>query len=162
MYNDHIHARSVDGRSHPSRDWVKQMWSQIAHEIPIGWRICGENLYAEHSIPYTNLPSLFMGFSIWNDHNECLSWDETLEWFEILGIEPVPVLYDGIFDEDKIKQLYKSSDWERSEGYVIRKAAQFPYGAFKICVAKYVRENHIQTTKHWMQGRPIIPNKMRK
>jgi hypothetical protein len=24
MYRDHIHARSLDRRSHPSRDWVKQ------------------------------------------------------------------------------------------------------------------------------------------
>jgi hypothetical protein len=29
MYNDYIHARSIDGRSHPSRNWVKNFWSSI-------------------------------------------------------------------------------------------------------------------------------------
>ncbi|KKL69189.1 hypothetical protein LCGC14_2117480 [marine sediment metagenome] len=160
MYCDHIHARSIDGRSHPSRDWVKQFWSQIAHNIPYGWRICGENLFAKHSIAYNDLTSYFQGFSIWNDRNECLSWDETLEWFELLQIAPVKVLYDDIFDEEKIKKLYLATDWERSEGYVIRKATKFPYGAFKICVAKYVRDNHVATSKHWMYGQPVEPNKI--
>ena len=67
-------------------------------------------MYAVHSIKYTNLSSYFYIFSIWID-NICLSWDETIEYAEILGLEIVQVIYDGIYDENKIKisvELYSS------------------------------------------------------
>ena len=159
MYTDHIHARSIDGRSHPSRDWVKNFWAQIMGHIPYGWRVCGENLYAEHSIKYDSLPTYFMGFSIWNDMNVCLSWNETLEWFELLGIEPVPVLYDGIYDEEKIKAI--TINESTSEGYVIRIANEFTYGDFRNVVAKWVRKDHVQTNKHWFFGQKVVENKLK-
>lgn len=159
MYNDYIHARSVQSRHHVSRDWVKQFWSNRAHDIPDGWRVCGENLYAEHSIPYNSLKSYFYGFSIWNENNICLSWDDSLEWFALLGIEPVPVLYDGIFDEVAIRKL-NGRTWEATEGYVVRVAGELTYRDFKTKVAKYVRKDHVQTVKHWMHGRPVVPNKL--
>lgn len=62
MYRDHIHARSVDSRNHPSRNWVKNLWGRLSHDIPSGWRICGENLFATHSISYSNLQSYFLDF----------------------------------------------------------------------------------------------------
>jgi hypothetical protein len=159
LYCSGMHARSVDSRHHPSRDWVKNLWSRIAGEIPEGWRICGENLYAGHSIAYVDLPSYFMGFSIWNEQNECLSWDETREWFALLDIESIPVLYDGLFDEKTIRGLYDSRrDWETKEGYVIRTADAFTYGQFRSCMAKFVRKGHVQTSKHWMRGQRIVPN----
>lgn len=159
MYSDGLHARSVDGRHHPSRDWVKNLWSRISQDIPPDWRVCGENLYAQHSIAYENLPTYFMGFSIWDEQNNCLAWDDALEWFELLGIEPVPVLYDGIYDEAAIRALYDSKrDWASVEGYVVRLADSFSYGQFKHAVAKFVRKGHVQTTKHWMHGQPIRKN----
>ena len=156
MYSDYIHARSVDGRSHPSRDWVKNFHSRIAHDIPQDWRLCGENLYAEHSIRYEGLKSYFMGFSIWDDRNVCLGWDNTLEWFELLGVEPVTTLYRGTFDETLIRGI--KGDWSTMEGYVLRLADSFSYRDFRRSVAKYVRKDHIRTVKHWMHGQPIVPN----
>jgi len=64
MYSQHIHARSLDSKHHPSRDWVKNFWQQIRFNIPEGYRICGENMYGTHSIHYNNLKSYFLGFSI--------------------------------------------------------------------------------------------------
>lgn len=158
LYSDYIHARSLDSRSHPSRDWVKNFHAGFAHDIPESFRICGENLYAEHSIHYHDLESYFMGFSIWNEMNECLSWDETLEWFNLLGITPVPVLYDGVYDEKVLKSIEKSMDFETNEGFVVRLAEKFRYADFKSSVAKFVRQGHVQTNKHWMQGQRVIPN----
>jgi hypothetical protein len=159
MYQDYIHARSLDGRNHASRNWVKNFWGQICGDIPLGWRVCGENLFAKHSIAYDQLPTYFMGFSMWNDRNECLSWDETLEYFNLMGITPVPVLYDGIYDETAIKALYNpKTDWQTREGYVIRVADGFAYGQFRTSVAKFVRKNHVQTVKHWMHGQAIEQN----
>lgn len=157
-YKDYMHARSVDGRSHLSREWVKNFWYQRSFELPDGWRVCGENLYAKHSIHYHDLNTYFQGFSIWDNMNMCLDWDETLEWFQLLEIEPVKVLYDGIFDEDKIKNLWHPRKWGTSEGYVLRVADKFAYGDFRNCVGKYVRKNHVQTVKHWMHGQEIEKN----
>lgn len=158
MYSDYIHARSVDSRNHPSRNWVKQFWGQICGDIPKGWRICGENLFAKHSIGYAALPTYFMGFAIWNERNECLPWDETLEWFALLGIIPVPVLYDGPYDEKMIRSLWTAKQWESTEGYVLRVADQFRYADFRHQVGKFVRRGHVQTIKHWMQGQPVEKN----
>ncbi len=80
MYRDHIHARSIDSKHHPSRNWVKRLHGTFAHLIPEGWRLCGENMYALHSIAYEQLDSYFYLFSVWDEHNRCLDWDEMLEW----------------------------------------------------------------------------------
>jgi hypothetical protein len=151
LYPDYFHARSLDGNHHWTRDWVKQYWSSFAHDIPAEHRICGENLFARHSIAYDNLKSYFMGFSMW--HNDrCLSWDETITYFELLGIEPVPVLYRGIWDEKIARSLYNPSDDSLIEGIVVRKAGSFMLADFKTSVAKAVRKNHVQTEDHWMYG----------
>lgn len=155
LYRDHSHARSLDSRHHPSRNWVKGLHGSIAHEIPEGWRVCGENLYARHSVAYDSLPSYFMLFSVWNADNRCLDWDSTLEWAELLGLEAVPVLYDGVFDPQWLREL--ELDLERCEGYVVRLASSFSYAQFGASVAKWVRPNHVQTDQHWMH-QAIVPN----
>lgn len=147
MYRDKVHARSIDSGHHPSRDWIKQnVWSRIRYDIPEGWRVCGENMYAEHSIRYEDLQDYFLGFSVWNDRNTCLSWDDTLVWLSLLDIVPAPVLYCGVYDEWTIRSLWKGT----GEGYVIRNVEQFTYATFKDNVAKFVRKNHVTTSEHWM------------
>jgi hypothetical protein len=150
MYRDHFHTRSLDSRNHPSRNWAKQFWATISADIPEHFRVCGENLYAKHSIHYNDLPTYFMGFSMWDDKNMCLSWDQTLEWFSLIGITPVPVLYDGVYDEKAIRALWNAKNRDSTEGYVIRIADAFPYAAFKTSVGKFVRKNHVQCHAHWM------------
>lgn len=46
------HARSLDSRSHVSRDWLKRFANGFAYRIHPSVRICGENLYASHSLFY--------------------------------------------------------------------------------------------------------------
>ena len=162
MYSDFIHARSLNANPHPSRNWVKTIQAKIAVDIPEGWRICGENLYAKHSIFYQNLTDYFQVFSIWNDRNNCLSWDETLEWTELLGLQPVPILYRGIWDEQKIKSLFvKELGEDECEGYVVRIADNFAYGDFRKYCGKFVRKDHVQTHGHWIRS-AITPNKLRR
>ncbi|KIF06359.1 kinase, partial [Streptomyces sp. RSD-27] len=52
LYPDGLHARSLDSGHHPSRTWVKGLQGRIGARIPAGRRICGENLYARHSLGY--------------------------------------------------------------------------------------------------------------
>jgi hypothetical protein len=84
LYRSNFHARSLDGRHHLSRDWVKAWHACIAIDIPDGWRLCGENMYAQHSVIYEELVSYFYLFSVWNDLNMCLAWDDVPEWAELL------------------------------------------------------------------------------
>jgi hypothetical protein len=159
LYRDGFHARSIDSRHHVSRDWLAKFHASIAHDIPIGWRVCGENLYARHSIAYQALPSYFMGFSIWDEANTCLSWADTEEWLACLGIEPAPVLWRGVFDEDQVRYLVHRLDSSSQEGYVVRVANAFSYKDFGQSVAKFVRENHVQTDTHWMH-QSVVPNQL--
>ena len=158
LYRDGMHARSVDSRHHASRDWVKQQHGRIAHEIPEGWRLCGENVYARHSVSYDSLESYFFMFSIWNGANEALSWSETREWADLLGLAVVPVLYEGAWDAKRVRAL--RLDTARQEGYVVRLAERFAFDSFTDSLAKWVRRGHVQTSQHWM-SMEIVPNGLR-
>jgi hypothetical protein len=160
LYRDRIHARSLDSPSHPTRDWVKGLWAAIAADIPLGWRVCGENLWAVHSIRYLDLPSFFLVFGVWDDRNRCLSWDETVEWAALLGLQVVPVLYRGRFDEAQLRRCWQPALADRREGYVARVADSFAYGEFRQRVAKFVRPEHVQTIRHWRHGRPAEQNQL--
>ena len=152
MYRDHIHARSLDGNSHWTQSWVRQFHSQISYDIPEQWRFCGENLFAKHSIGYDNLGTYFYLFSIWNERNTCLSWEDTETYAKILDIKTVPVIFKGRWTDkpEKIHKLWTDSYSEKEhEGYVIRSAKEFSYGAFRKEAAKYVRKNHVTTATHW-------------
>lgn len=154
-YNNGFHARSLDSASHTSRDYVKAFLSCALINLPDGWRVCGENVFARHSIQYDSLEHYFLGFSIWDDQNVCKSWEETLEWFDLLGITPVKTLYCGEYDENLIKNLFKDSDSFKMEGYVVRDAGEIKYKDFQSKVAKFVRKGHVQTDKHWMHSEVI-------
>ena len=166
IYPDgHVHARSIDTRHHDSRSWVKRLAASIAHDIPEGYRICGENVFAWHSIFYIDLPTYFFVYGIY-DGDLCLSWDDVEETCELLELQTVPVIYRGIWDEKKIKGISTKTFPSFSgphdgptngEGYVVRVAESFPYDQFRQNCAKYVRKNHVQTDQNWMT-REVVPN----
>jgi len=161
MTRERTYPRSPDGRYHPSRDMMKAYHATKAAMIPVDWRISGEYMYARHSIEYTHrngnpLPSWFIGFGVWNSDNILLGWDETLEIFEMLDIEPARLLYDGEWDEDHLRNLAEGLDNSRQEGLVVRLADPISYpsgrgdaGRFFSGVAKWVRKDHVATDEHW-------------
>jgi hypothetical protein len=161
MYRDHLHARSVDSRNHNSRNWIKGLQAKVGWQLPENWRICGENLFAKHSIHYHNLKSWFLVFNIWNDENVAVSWDETVEYCMVLDLPTVEVLYDGIWNEDKIQELWTTErNGDQMEGYVVRLAEPIHYRNWTMSTAKYVRHDHIQTDQHWM-AEAIVRNELK-
>ncbi|MES9594024.1 RNA ligase family protein [Streptomyces sp. NPDC094045] len=157
LYADGLHARSLDSAHHPSRGWVKALQGRIGARVPDGWRVCGENLFARHSIPYEDLESFFYGFSVW-DGERCLDWDRTVEFLRDLGIPVPPVLWRGVFDARAEKALRAlKPDTVRREGYVVRPADGFGAADFGRLVAKWVRPGHVQTDTHWMHS-AVVPN----
>ncbi|QES51655.1 kinase [Streptomyces venezuelae] len=150
LYADGLHARSLDSGHHPSRAWVKGLQGRIGAGIPRGWRVCGENLYARHSLAYEDLDSWFYGFSVWDDTGRCLDWDSTVTFLRRLGV-PVPrVLWRGVFDERALRRL--RLDTTRCEGYVVRTVEGFGQAEFGARVAKWVRAGHVVTDTHWMHA----------
>jgi hypothetical protein len=160
LYNDYMHARSIDGTNHPSRNWLKEFHSRNGYNIPEDWRVCGENVYAKHTVYYEHLETYFYVFSIWNEKNECLSWDDTIFWSELLEMQLVPILYDGVWNETIIKEFCND---DGREGFVVRIVDSFPYGDFRRSVAKYVnpkfKEQLKEGTFHW-RYEAIVKNKL--
>ena len=162
MYSDYIHARSLSSMGHVSQHWIKNLHAQLAHDIPEGWRICGENLFAKHSIHYQDLASYFYVFSIWDERNQCLSWSETVEYAAIFDLPTVPVLYQGQWDQALIEAIYKPEhEGNECEGYVVRLTESFPYGAFRKSMAKFVRPDHIADTVHNWRSKPVVQNRLK-
>lgn len=179
MYRNGLHSRSLDFSPHPSRSFIKQLHATIAYDIPEGWRICGENMAALHTIPYDRLTSYFYVFSIWNEQNICLSWEDTVQWCELLGLDLAPVYYIGIANEMPYKDRTSYWAWPHEiyrgafnpeafkphfsndlEGFVIRNADAFPYESFSDNVAKWVNPKFsIDESRHW-RNRPVVFNKI--
>jgi hypothetical protein len=165
-WDGHIHARSMDSENHPSRNWVKNFLSGKLHELPEGWRINGENVFAKHSILYKGLDSYFYLFAIWNEKNQCLSWKETEEWAAMLEIHTCPIIYQGLWVEEIAREWGQDIDKgikdllnNEVEGFVVRNAEQFDYSQFRFNVGKFVRKNHVQTNKHWIRSK-IVTNEL--
>ncbi|MDP2696099.1 MAG: RNA ligase family protein [bacterium] len=161
IYSDGtVHARSIASLHHQSRSYVKSLAGDLGPQLPSGWRLLGENMYAKHSIAYDRLPDYFIIFGIVNELNIALSWHEVKEYSVLLGLPHVTELYNGSWDREKIISLYpfNSSFGLEAEGYVIRDDGSWPMVEFGAHVAKYVRANHVQTNKHW-KNQKIVPNK---
>ncbi len=167
LYRTHLHARSLDSRHHVSRGWVKSFHARIKHLIPTGWRICGESLYALHSIHYRALPTYYVAFGV-HDGDKFLSWDDTVAFCPTI-VDPAngqplltpPVLYRGLWDEKRVKACFsgQSAFGGPQEGYVVRRSEAFAEANFHSCIAKYVRPNHVQSDQHWML-KPVVKNEL--
>lgn len=161
IYNDYIHARSLSDKKHWSKSWIKNLHGKLKSDLPENIRFVVENMYAEHSIAYKALESYCYGISAWKDL-KCLSWDEAAEWFSLLEIPMVPILYRGIWNEVKARDIYKPMiDNEECEGYVVRIADSFHYKDFAKSVAKFVRKGHVKDNEHWFTGKVGKKNKLK-
>jgi len=159
VYTDYYHPRSVIDDGHPSRNLLKGYVANFQYLIPVGWRVCGENMYAKHSIYYDQLESFFYVFGIYDDKNTCLSWDDTVSLCEQWNMVHVPILYRGLFDYEKIKEIYDNLNYEKQEGIVCRITDAFHYDDYNKVTAKAVRPYHIQTDTHW--SKTWTPNKLK-
>ena len=155
------HARSIESADHSSRHWVKGLHSQIKNDIPVGWKIFGENMFAKHTIQYCNLKSYFLAFNVWNNNMECLDWETTNEWFDKLGLSSPKCLYLGVCEKNTIKRFSDdfNSDKNKAEGFVVRTTSSFKYDRFGTHVAKWVKKDFIQTKHDWKHGE-VTKNRM--
>ena len=166
------HARSVDSKAHWSRDRMRALqqelkWKLEQPQFADIHRICGENMVAQHSIAYTELPAYFLCFGIWDRRNVCYSWDDMEILCAELELSLVPLLARGIYQKDgtilqadgtSVKLIDLCTRHGKlgglQEGAVMRLAGEFHYDDYGRAVAKYVRPNHVTTGEHWMLQAP--------
>lgn len=149
LYRDAFHGRSKDSGTHLWDTYAKQIWSQMRFDIPEGWRISCESMYARRSVAYENLESPLYIIGIWNEKNNLISWEDTQEWAELLSLPTVPTLYEGTDFKEATSVWGKNFDSDTSEGFVVRDAGEIPYKKFGHHIAKYVRANHVRTAADW-------------
>ena len=168
LYRDYLHGRTPDFKSNPTWTWLQNFHASFSHWIEEGFRINVENLWGAVTtdIQYHHLTSKAQAFMVWNRENECLSWDDTVEYLNVLsalirdvtwdrgekrgqskyptGLPHPPVVYDDLYDEAKIRGLMKMTHYngDEMEGVVVRVARKFQYGEFATCVGKMVRASH--------------------
>lgn len=126
-----------------------------------------ENLFAIHSIEYKDLDGYLFLFNLFDLKNGMvLSYDEMIEEAERLGLKTPALLYRGKFETiTEIKKWMEreirvaSAYGERREGFVLRVSDAFPINKFDQNVAKFVRENHVQTDEHWTKNWKQAPLK---
>ena len=118
----------------------------------------GENMYAVHSIVYSNLKDYFYLFGIRNK-THFLSYEDMVKEANRLNYSVVPTIFEGVFNTEKeLKdfldlEINKESFWGGArEGFVVRNKDSFLIEDFSKNVVKYVREGHVQSDKHWKEN----------
>jgi hypothetical protein len=155
MTRTKLHARSEAGFTHPWQHYVRSIHGRIKYTINPGEIIYGENLYAIHSIEYSDLTDYLYVFMVVVDKT-VLSWPDTKQYCSDKGLSFVPELGIVNIDDSRLFEAeIKKFEPEKSffgpevEGYVIRNQESFLMNEFSKNVAKFVRKYHVKTDKHW-------------
>lgn len=148
LMRDAFYARSLDSGTPRWERYAKAEWARVAHDIPGGWRVSAESLWARRSVVYDDLEAPILVFGIWNE-THLLSWEDTKQWVEMLGLHTVPVLGCTDSPGEAYRIWSKQRDERCSEGFVVRDSRAFPTEEFPLRVAKWVRSNHVKTTAAW-------------
>jgi len=160
--NTCLNKDGVFARSHaqptdcPTFDYIKNVhYFSKKHLMNPDYKYYGENLFAIHSITYTNLKDYFYLFGV-SDTENFLSYFDMVKEATRMGFKSVPVVFRGTFtSEEELKnfldkEIKKESYWGGPrEGFVLRTPNSFPIEDFSKNVVKYVREGHVQSDKHW-------------
>jgi hypothetical protein len=146
---DAMYARSLDSGTNAWDRPAKALWAMTSYRIPDDWRVCGESMWARRSVPYTDLPGVFIVFGIFDETDTLLGWDDTVDWAQRLELPVVPVLYRGGSLSQARAAWSACRDPQTSEGFVVRSTGRIPLADFEHKLLKWVREDHVRTTAAW-------------
>jgi hypothetical protein len=121
----------------------------VRFQIPEGWRVSGESLYARRSVGYNSLPSYYLVFGIWDENATLLSWEDTETVAGEIGLHLVPTIYQGEEFGAAITAWESAGLAGRSEGFVVRSGGAIAADEFDQKVMKFVRANHVTTSADW-------------
>lgn len=161
--------------THPWSEHLKVKRSLILKDIEENdLEIFGENMYACHSIEYTNLEHHFFVFGI-RQGDVWLSWDKVEEWCFLLDLQTVPVLAivnmadyetENDFREYILSIVSKPStfgsiDFYSKEPCKMEGVVVSNYDGYTSSengkinstdVFKWVRKDHVKSDEHWSKN----------
>ncbi|WP_232056418.1 RNA ligase family protein [Tuwongella immobilis] len=101
--------------------WAAMMRGDLWDVLGDRYVMYGEWLYAKHTMFYDALPHYFLEFDILDTHeNQFLSTARRRQLCELLELESVPVLWEGIFQSRRAalsligRSRYQSANWRDS------------------------------------------------
>ena len=159
---------------HPQYDLFKQ-WTAVKRGVVEArledrYILCGEWVYARHSVHYRQLPHYFFEFDIYDKEEEAfLSLEKRLSLIEGAGIETVPVLHQGVIGKKAREELIGPSLFDSVfENPVTRRTDNLMEGLYLRTEAagavagraKFVRPEFVEKVKqstHW-QHQAMVPN----
>lgn len=165
LTKDDVFARSHGGPpSHPSFNLLKNIHAQLILEENHSY--FGEWCYAVHSIKYDILQDYWNLFGIRNDKTrEWYSWDDVETYAELLNMTTAPVLIRAFINNiEHLKYIvealcsHSSCYGKEREGVVVRvndgvSEKKDERGTVLMGVAKWVREDHVQSDQHWTKNK---------
>lgn len=164
--NTCFNKEGVFARSHskptqnPWADYLKPKWSALKNNLG-NLEIFGENLYAVHSIEYTQLKHYFYVFAV-RELDKWLSWEEVNQYAQLLDFPVAPVIEIGTLPGEIGKNCFEeqilgyatrpSLLGGNREGLVVRVQREFGNSEFPNCIFKWVRSGHVKTDEHWTRN----------
>ena len=168
---DAFFARSHGGEpAHPSFNLLRTLHKNyLCRAIDKNISVFAEWCFAVHSIRYSMLQDYLNVIAVRNDETgEWWDWDEVCLMADHLGFPTVPVLLRGTFTDigalektmttfSGLSSLYGPT----REGVVLRKVKgvaeiKDERGLCLDGLAKWVREDHVQTDEHWSKKKVEI------
>lgn len=171
--NNCLSRLGVFARSHAApttSPWTKDLrerWQILRKDLG-NYEIFLENLYAVHSIRYSDLPGHYFVFAI-REFDKWLSWEETKFIATFFDFPVVPELNcENITADQKAfernlleltshSSIFGSVDTLTTkpcsmEGIVTRNINEYGVQDFQRNVFKYVRKGHVKTDEHWTRN----------
>jgi ATP-dependent RNA circularization protein (DNA/RNA ligase family) len=151
---------------HGSRMAVGSLWSWLAGREMTFRRVLGPHLilygewcYALHSVPYDALSDWFLAFDVFDRREKrFFSRKRRDEMTKELGVSVVPLLAEGVFDEQKLRRLIGPSRLgaTEAEGVYLR----WDDGDWLGARAKVVRPGWLSTAEERWSKRRVVQNQL--
>ena len=140
-------------------NWANYQNYEKIMEVPEGYLIYGELLYAVHTIYYDKLPDYFLVFDV-RKGSKWLKYDERVEFCERYGFHMVPLVTRGHLTKDDIQNLVpeQSQYGDTAEGIVVKRYAKHGYFRGKVVRPEFQKAMDMEDT-HW-SFKPVKTNKL--
>lgn len=172
--NNCLNRFGVFARSHvapatsPWTSRLREHWELMKNDLG-NIELFGENLYAVHSIAYRHIEEYYFIFAV-RQMDKWLSWEEVKFYASMFDLPTVPELaiepttsltkealqleIENWAQQESIFESFNPLTGEHCtrEGVVTRNIREYPVGAFRHNVFKYVRKGHVKTDEHWMRN----------
>lgn len=142
--------------------WANRYKYDQLMEIPVGYIVYTELLYAVHYIHYDALPDYVIVIDVWNGR-KYLNRKEKDRFCEKHGLVPTPLVTEGHFNKDELFGLIPpvSAYGNQIEGIMIKKYHRKNklYMKGKLVLPDFVKALH--GLQHWSR-KPLERNKVKK